>query len=99
MIPDGWLQLQRPRSLPISIALELDRSTEDEKVWRRKIAGYVAWAQGPYQEAFETDNLTVAVVMPTILRRDILREWTLRELTKLKVLDLTDIFLSPPPLR
>jgi hypothetical protein len=42
---------------PISIALELDRSTEDQKAWRHEIAAY-AVAAGPYRQAFETDNLT-----------------------------------------
>jgi Replication-relaxation len=92
VIPDGWFQLQQAGHEPISIALELDRSTEDQKAWRQKIAGYAAWAAGPYREAFETDNLTVAVVMPTVTRRDLLRDWTARELSK-SAPELLEIFL------
>ena len=38
----------------------------------------------PYREAFETDNLTVAVVTQTQTHRHHLQEWTLRELVKRK---------------
>jgi hypothetical protein len=93
VIPDGWFQLGVDGSPPISIALELDRATEDQKAWRQKVAAYAAWADGPYREAFETDNLTVAVVTPTQRRCDQLRDWTLRELTRLKTAGLADIFL------
>jgi hypothetical protein len=65
---------------PYSIALELDRATEDQKVWREKIAAYVAWATGSYMQAFETDNVTVAVVCPHNQRVEQLMEWTMREL-------------------
>src|SRR3954452_24187780 len=64
VIPDGWFQLSIAGELPYSIAIELDRGTEDQKVWREKVAAYVLWARGPYKEAFETDNLTIAVVCP-----------------------------------
>ena len=93
VIPDGWFQLQPGNHPPISIALELDRATEDQQVWRRKIAAYVVWAHGPYRRAFGTDNLTVAVVVPTDTRRDQLRLWTMRELTTRGAPDLADIFL------
>jgi Replication-relaxation len=93
VIPDGWFQLSVASSPAVSIALELDRSTEDQKAWRQKIAAYAAWAQGPYRDAFETDNLTVAVVTVTKTHRDRLRDWTLRELTKCSVPELADIFL------
>ena len=64
VIPDAWFQLSYRNRSPYSIALELDRGTEDQKVWRQKVAAYVVWATGPYMEAFETDNVTVAVVCP-----------------------------------
>jgi hypothetical protein len=93
VIPDGWFQLSVRGEPPVSIALELDRATEDQKAWRQKIAGYVAWANGPYRKAFETDNLTVAVVTPSPARRDQLRAWTLAELQKRGAPALADIFL------
>lgn len=80
VIPDGWFQLADKDSPPVSIALELDRGTEEQKFWRRKVAALVEWANGPYRKGFETDNLTVAVVTPSVMRRDQLRRWTVREL-------------------
>jgi hypothetical protein len=93
VIPDGWFQLSVGTHSAVSIALELDRCTEDQKAWRQKVAAYAVWAQGPYREAFDTDNLTVAVVTVTKTRREQLRDWTLRELLKRKAPELADIFL------
>jgi len=62
-------------------------------VWRQKVAAYVAWADGPYQTAFETDNLTVAVVCPDETRCAVLADWTLKELRARNAADLAEIFL------
>ena len=40
VIPDAWFQLAHGNGTPYSIAVELDRGTEDQKVWRQKIAAY-----------------------------------------------------------
>ncbi|MFH0521835.1 replication-relaxation family protein [Streptomyces sp. M41] len=93
VIPDAWFQLIVEGHPPASIALELDRSTEHQKHWRRKVASLAAWAIGPYQEAFETDNLTVAVVTPTAARREQLSRWTCQELEVAGHPDLAGIFL------
>jgi hypothetical protein len=81
VIPDGWFQLAVNGHPAISVALELDRGTEEQKFWRRKVAALIAWVDGPYAEAFETDNVTIAVVAPNEARRDQLRTWTAREVT------------------
>ncbi|MFD8750189.1 replication-relaxation family protein [Kitasatospora sp. NPDC059577] len=94
VIPDAWFQLQSTADeSPISIALELDRGTEAQQHWRRKVASLSAWATGPYRRAFDTDNITIAVVVPTSRRRDQLREWTRAELTAAGQAALSDIFL------
>ncbi|MEU5301766.1 replication-relaxation family protein [Streptomyces noursei] len=93
VIPDAWFQLAPVGSEPVSIALELDRGTEGQKHWRRKVAALTAWAEGPYREAFETDNLTVAVAAPTQVRRDHLSAWTAEELVTIGKPELADIFL------
>ena len=93
VIPDAWFQLSVNGSPPVSIALELDRATEDQKVWREKVAAYAYWAEGPYQEAFETDNLTIAVVCPSNMRVSVLADWTMRELKSRNLTQLADIFL------
>ena len=41
----------------------------------------LSWATGPYMEAFETDNVTVAVVCLDSNRVGQLIDWTMRELT------------------
>jgi Replication-relaxation len=93
VIPDAWFQLSYRNASPYSIALELDRATEDQKVWRQKIAAYVVWAGGPYMEAFETDNVTVAVVCPDTSRVAQLIEWTMRELTLRSAQEYAQLFL------
>ncbi|KJS53438.1 hypothetical protein VM98_25310 [Streptomyces rubellomurinus subsp. indigoferus] len=93
VIPDAWFQLTALGQPALSIALELDRGTEEQKYWRRKVAALCSWATGPYRKAFETDNLTVAVVVPTSRRRDQLAEWTMRELAAVRQPELSEIFL------
>lgn len=93
MIPDGWFQLRVGAEPAYSIAVEVDRATEDQRAWRRKVAGYAGWARGPYQDAFATDNLTIAVVTPTRERREQLRAWTCAELRAQDAWQLADLFL------
>jgi hypothetical protein len=93
VIPDAWFQLSVGNTDPVSIAVELDRSTEDQKVWRQKVAAYAYWAEGPYREAFETDNVTIATVCPSDTRVRILIDWTMRELRSRDLEDLADLFL------
>jgi hypothetical protein len=93
VIPDAWFQLSVGSRPPMSIAVELDRGTEDQKVWRHKVAAYVMWADGPYRTAFETDNLTIAVVCPDEPRRAILIDWTMRELTARSLPEFAELFL------
>jgi hypothetical protein len=93
VIPDAWFQLVMGSGSPYSIALELDRATEDQSAWRDKIAAYVAWATGPYMQAFETDNVTVAVVCPDHQRVEQLMDWTMRELIARKSEQYAELFL------
>ncbi|MFE2245307.1 replication-relaxation family protein [Streptomyces lavendulae] len=93
VIPDAWFVLVAGAHDPVCIALELDRGTEGQHHWRRKVASLVAWAEGPYREAFQADNLTVAVVVPTIARRVQLAAWTHEELAAIDRAELADIFL------
>jgi hypothetical protein len=93
VIPDAWFQLEIGSSKPVSIALELDRSTEDQKAWRRKVAALGLWAAGPYEQGFQTDNVTIAVVCLDSTRRDTLMRWTMTELDSRELGDFADIFL------
>jgi hypothetical protein len=93
VIPDAWFQLSINDEVPVSIALELDRGTEDQKIWREKVAAYVVWAGGPYKEAYETDNLTIAVVCPDDRRRTVLMDWTMRELKTRESEEYAELFI------
>lgn len=93
VIPDAWFELQTADEPAVAIALELDRGTEYQRSWRRKVASLAAWAEGPYRSSFEADNLTVAVATPSQARRDQLRAWTQQELEAVSGLHLAEIFL------
>jgi hypothetical protein len=93
VIPDAWFQLSLNDGPPMSIAIELDRATEDQKVWRGKVAAYAVWANGPYQQAFETDNLTIAVACPHERRRAVLMDWTMRELKARDLEEYAQLFV------
>ena len=63
--PDGWVQLSigdDTHGYDQAIAFEVDRAMEDQKAWRRKVAALVAWADGPYQAAFGSKSLVIAVL-------------------------------------
>jgi hypothetical protein len=85
VIPDAWLELHvrshtDRRRFPL--AVELDRGTTEQRQWRRKVAGLLHWANGPYHATFQTRALTIAVVATVgTRRRDELRRWTEQELT------------------
>lgn len=94
VIPDGWLDLRVDAAYQVCLALELDMGTEAQKAWRRKVRGLVAYANGPYQDAFQTRSLTVAVVTTAGAKRmlDLLR-WTERELEVLRERQQGDLFV------
>lgn len=81
VIPDAWVDLRIMRRCRECYAVELDRGTTEQKAWRRKVAALMAYANGPYQEAFGTASLTIVVVAtPGAGRRDQLIRWTEAEL-------------------
>ncbi|MDQ2786761.1 MAG: replication-relaxation family protein, partial [Chloroflexota bacterium] len=96
VIPDGWLDLRVTMAEGTDrycIALEIDRGTTEQKAFRRKIAHWVAAADGPYHETFGTDLLTVAIVAtPGEGRADELLRWIAAELTSLHRQDAADLF-------
>jgi hypothetical protein len=95
--PDAWINLQ-VNNEPISIAIELDRGTEAQDVWREKVLQMLAFtsidAQGryPFQDLFGADRIRYAIIAapgaintrPMALRANNLVRWTALELTKHK---------------
>ncbi|MGE4053436.1 MAG: replication-relaxation family protein [Vicinamibacterales bacterium] len=94
VVPDGWLDLRIDGTFQICLALELDMGTEEQRAWRRKVRGLVAYANGPYQEAFGTRSLTIAVATTAGEKRllDLVR-WTERELAALREEHQGDLFV------
>lgn len=82
VIFDAWLDLRLTRGEPPkqrqrAFALELDRASEYQQVWRRKIATMLAAVPSAYVEQFGTTSLTVIVVCPGNARRvRQLLDWT-----------------------
>jgi len=80
--PDSWMDVRSDGKWQDCLVLELDRNTEFQQDWRRKIAALVAYAAGPYQEAFGTTAIHVIVVVTVGGERRVrqLLDWTAREL-------------------
>ena len=94
VVPDGWLDLRVNGAYQVCLALELDRGTEEQKVWRRKVRGLLAYANGPYQDAFQTRSLTIAVVATSGDARLLqLLRWTESELAAMKEEGRGDLFV------
>ncbi len=100
VVPDAWLDLRfsRPGERPIRecYVVELDRGTERQRDFRAKVEALIAATEGPYQDAFGTDLMTVAVVAapernPDQRRRQLL-EWIEWELERLDRPDQADLF-------
>ncbi len=93
VIPDAWLDVRLRDRYQECYAVELDRGTTEQKAWRHKVAALVAYAGGPYQQAFATPSLTIAVVAtPGSRRCDQLMRWTEAELRAIGREDAAGLF-------
>lgn len=93
VIPDGYLDFRLGGQYRTCLALELDRGTEDQAAWRKKVRALLAFASGPYQQAFGTDALTICVVAtPGHARLQQLYGWTADELQQVGRRQEADLF-------
>jgi len=74
VIFDAWLDLRLTRGEPPqqrqrALALELDRASEYQRVWRHKITTILAASASSYAAHFGTTSLTVMVACPGNARR------------------------------
>lgn len=100
VVPDAWVDLRLHEKYQVCLAIELDRGTEEQRRWRRKVANLISYANGPYQEAFGTKSLTIAVITTAGERRLLeLIRWTEKEMAALGESSQGDLFLfaSLPP--
>lgn len=65
IVPDGWVDLHIAGESRLCLALELDRGTVEERAWKRKLRGLIAYADGPYQQQFGTPSLTILIATTT----------------------------------
>ncbi len=93
VIPDAWIDLRIDEAYRLCLALELDRGTEEQRKWRRKVRGLAGWSGSTYQKRFGTNSLTVVVVSTAGERRIInLLSWTENELETIRRKEAFDLF-------
>lgn len=68
IVPDGYFQLQGD-DIQASFALELDRSTVEERPFKAKVRAYGEWKlTGAYQRRFGTESLRILFVIASTHR-------------------------------
>jgi hypothetical protein len=97
VIPDGFLDFEVHASAGgyrAPICLEVDRGTERQQDFRRKIRALIAFSRGPYEAVFGRTALTICVIASgNPARMQSLLAWTRAELAELRVSDAeADIF-------
>jgi hypothetical protein len=93
VVPDAWVDLRQGKD-QVCLSFEIDRGTEEQKVWRDKVRALVAWGYGPYVERFGTTSVTFAVVSVVGEKRMAdLRHWTELELGAIKHQADGDLFM------
>jgi hypothetical protein len=91
--PDGYIDFEFDGQYKSCLMIELDRGTEGQEIWRRKVRALLRYAQGPYHQDFGTDALTVCVVTTTSRERlQHLYQWTMAELTAEGAQSEADLF-------
>ena len=94
VIPDAWLDFHLDGKLRVSVILELDRGTVQQKPFARKLRGLLAYSQGPYQEFFGSDALTIAFACTAGPHRcEQMRRWCEDVLKETKSEQDSEIFL------
>jgi len=92
VIPDGWLDFRRDNE-QTCFWLEVDRGTEDVKVFRQKIRALVTFAQTSYQAVFGTSSITILVATTAgTVRLNTIRKWIEQELTEMQQTREADLF-------
>lgn len=92
VIPDGWLDFRRGNE-QMCFWLEVDRGTEDVKVFREKIRSLVRFAKIQYQEVFHTPSITIVFATTAgNVRCNNMLTWTKQTLTDMHEPQEADLF-------
>ncbi len=104
VIPDAWLDFRlclNGITYQTAVWLELDRGSEEQKQFRRKVRGlYHASRSETYRQEFDAQNIIIAFATTAgEKRREQLRQWTKQELSVLGKISDADLllFTSLPP--
>lgn len=92
VVPDGWLDF-RYGNEQICFWLEVDRGTEDVRVFRQKIKAMLTFAKMQYQEMFQTPSITI--IFATTAgepRYKHMLSWTEQTLTEMQQTHEADLF-------
>lgn len=94
IVPDLWVDFHLRGTDRASIVVEYDRGTVEQRQWRKKIRGLIAFADGPYTQAYGSESLTIAIVTTAGGHRaEVIRQWIEQELEKAKRYHDKDLFL------
>ena len=92
VIPDGWLDFRRGNE-QTCFWLEVDRGTEDIKIFRQKIKALLTFAKTQYQEVFHTPSITIVVATTSgEPRYKQILSWTEQTLTEMQQTHEADLF-------
>src|SRR6266516_1994196 len=86
IVPDAYLEFactgQNGKDVTIPVMLELDRGTEDQKFFRKRLRAYIVFLRSrAFETLFEVKNITVAFATTKNHNRvGKMREWARREL-------------------
>ena len=92
VVPDGWLDFRRGKEQTCFL-LEVDRGTEDVKVFKEKIRSLVRFSKTAYQEVFQTPSITIVFATTTnSLRLQNILTWTNQTLSEMYETQEADLF-------
>lgn len=95
VIPDGWLDFHIRGQERMSVVWELDRGTvTEERDFKRKLRGLLAFADGPYQKVYGSEAISIAFATTAgVHRLQRMRVWCEQALTAENAKGHADLFL------
>lgn len=83
IIPDAYFELADGNSIK-SVFLEVDKGTEPKKIWKKKVAGYIAFAlSGSFMQHFGQQQFRVLVITVGEQKLNAIRQVIAAQTTKI----------------